>query len=339
MFSAVAAGIRFSDLSIDSEDQPVGRRKEQCRVCAQTERESIVFEERTSVHLACIKLRVASQTHPVRTTSPAVYRVNNIFDFHLLAVHRSDTQNTLSYYLPTSPSNSFQRMFTKSTTAAALGAVLLTATSSASAQIAGLTGLSSSCTSTAASFVVGDLGSCLSLTSLLPVFSSSSGSVIPQLDSYLNTICSSSPCSNSTLSSAETSLASGCSAELSSGNAIVEGLDAILMNYNGVRNVACLQSSSNNSRCLTQTLYAVQNATGDSITVNFLESLISGNSTDLSSLVGLDSNVLCTECVKGMYQQAVAANATVANSPVASAISSKCGSNFACESTHIKAND
>lgn len=89
---------------------------------------------------------------------------------------------------------------------------------------------------------------------------------------------------------------------------------------------------SNNSRCLTQTLYAVQNATGESITVSFLESLISGNSTELSALSALDSNVLCTECVKGMYQQALAANSTIGNSPVASAISSKCGSSFACES-------
>lgn len=132
-------------------------------------------------------------------------------------------------------------MFSKSTTAAAIGAVLLASTPSA-AQLSGITGLSSSCTSTATSFLLGDLGSCLSLTSLLPVFSSS-GSVIPQLDSYLNTICSSSPCSNSTLQSAESSLQSGCSSDLASGNAIVEGLDGILINYNGVRNVACLQSS------------------------------------------------------------------------------------------------
>lgn len=56
---------------------------------------------------------------------------------------------------------------------------------------------------------------------------------------------------------------------------------------------------SNGTRCIIQTLYAVQNATGQDITVNYLTSLLGSNSTsELSALGDLDANVLCTDCTR-----------------------------------------
>lgn len=194
------------------------------------------------------------------------------------------------------------------------------------------TGLSSACQTAAAVFVLGDLGSCLSLTSLIPVLSES-GSIVSSLDSYFGTICTSSPCSNSTISSAEGTIQTSCASDLSDKTTLVVALDTLLYNYPAIREAACLKSSSNNTYCVTQTLSAVQNATGTPITFSYLSGLLDGNSTEMTTLSSLSSDVLCTSCNQGIYQIALQANSSIANSTIGQAITSKCGANFGTGST------
>lgn len=188
-------------------------------------------------------------------------------------------------------------------------------------------GLSTSCQTAAGGFLLGDLGSCLSLTSLVPVLTGS-GSIIPSIDSYLGTICTSPPCSNSTLTSAESTIQSSCSSDLNNGSTLVVALDTLLQNYTVVRDVACLQSTTNNTYCITQTLSAIQNATGTQITSSYITSLLDSNSTELNSLIGLDASVLCTSCTKAIYQEISKAIPSIADSTIGKAILSKCGSDF-----------
>lgn len=210
----------------------------------------------------------------------------------------------------------------KATTIAAAAALSV----GVNAQFSGL-GLSTSCTTAAVTLLFGDLGSCLSLTTLIPIFTAT-GSVIAPLDSYLGTICTSSACASGTLSSANTTIATDCATDLASGTGIVTALETIVEDYPIVREVACLEATANNTRCIIQTLYAVQNATGDSITVDYLTGLLGGNTTALTDLTSLDASVLCTDCTKAMYDIASQGNGTFTSGAIGKAISAKCGSDF-----------
>lgn len=90
---------------------------------------------------------------------------------------------------------------------------------------------------------------------------------------------------------------------------------------------------SNNTRCITQTLYAIQNATGTELSVDSLTSVLTGSNTTLLNQIGnLNSSVLCTDCNQAMYAEVKSKNATVAEGTIGKAINSKCGANFTCES-------
>lgn len=125
--------------------------------------------------------------------------------------------------------------------------------------------LSSGCTTQLGVLALGGLGSCLQLTSLLPVLtvgsflpdraianlriSKSSGSVVDPLNSYLKSLCSSSTptCSNDTLTSASSSLNSSCSSDLNDGGtngAEVKALLILLRDYSQVYAAACSTNSS-----------------------------------------------------------------------------------------------
>ncbi|KAJ9102404.1 hypothetical protein QFC21_002804 [Naganishia friedmannii] len=175
---------------------------------------------------------------------------------------------------------------------------------------------------------LGGLSTCLSLSSLLSVFSAS-GSIVAPLDSYLNTLCASASCDNSTLQTASSDITSACSSDLSSSNGLVSGLQEVVNLYPTVRAVVCLEDNSTNTRCITETLYAIQNATGTTLSVSGITSLLSGSNTTLLNEIGnLNASVLCTPCTQAMYKEVQARNATVASGTIGKAINSKCGANF-----------
>ena len=105
------------------------------------------------------------------------------------------------------------------------------------------------CTTQIAALALGDLGSCLALTSLLSVVQGGNGSIVDPLNSYLSTLCSSSTptCSNSTLSSAQSAIQSGCSSDISSGGSDgeeVEALVAALNYYPEIYSAGCSKNST-----------------------------------------------------------------------------------------------
>jgi len=196
-----------------------------------------------------------------------------------------------------------------------------------------VSGLSSGCTTQVGLLAFGDLGQCLQLTQILSLFTSS-GSVITPLNSYLTSLCASSTptCSNSTLTSANNTINSACSSDISGGGTaatIIQTVQQVLGSYPQFKTAACSKNSTTNSFCLTETLTAVQNATGQDVSVSNVASLLSGGSDGLSGLGNsLSGGKLCTGCVAGFYQQAKAANASITSSPVGQTIQSQCGANF-----------
>ncbi|ADV20314.1 hypothetical protein I305_01046 [Cryptococcus gattii E566] len=193
--------------------------------------------------------------------------------------------------------------------------------------------LSAGCTTQLGVLALGGLGSCLQLTSLLPVLTSS-GSVVDPLNSYLKSLCSSSTptCSNDTLTSASSSLNSSCSSDLNDGGtngAEVKALLILLRDYNQVHAAACSTNSSTGDYCVTDTLNTIQNASGSNVTLSSVASIISGTSSDTSNITSVfSSGQLCTQCVSGMYYEALQANSSVGDTEIGKALTSKCGSDF-----------
>ncbi|WWC89288.1 uncharacterized protein L201_004209 [Kwoniella dendrophila CBS 6074] len=191
------------------------------------------------------------------------------------------------------------------------------------------------CTTQVATLALGDLGSCLQLTSLLPVISgSSNNSITSSLNTYLTSLCSSSTprCSNSTLSSAQSSVNSACQSDYSAGGTDaleIQGLVGLLGNYDEIYAAGCSKNTTTNDFCVTDALNTVQNTTGQSITVSYISSILSGGGSGLSALESaLTSGSLCTGCVSGIYYEAKQANASIGTSSFGQSLNKQCGADF-----------
>ncbi|TYJ55973.1 hypothetical protein B9479_003358 [Cryptococcus floricola] len=193
--------------------------------------------------------------------------------------------------------------------------------------------LSTSCTTKVGVLALGDLGSCLQLTSLLPVLSGSN-SVVDSVDSYLKSLCADSTptCSNDTLTIAQSSIDSGCSSDISDGGSSgteVSALKGLLAHYTEFQAAACSTNTSTSDYCVTETLTTIQNAVGGNLTTSDVTSLLSGSSSSNSSIASVfTSGQLCTDCVNGMYYEALQANSSIADNIIGKGLTSKCGSDF-----------
>lgn len=110
-----------------------------------------------------------------------------------------------------------------------------------------IAGLSSGCTGAFASFIIGELSSCLQVTSLLPVLNASgNNSAIDPLNRYLTSLCGSGTpiCSNQSLAGAVTNVKGGCAAELEDKASIPSVILTVLEHYGPIRTAACSKNST-----------------------------------------------------------------------------------------------
>lgn len=205
-------------------------------------------------------------------------------------------------------------------------AVVLAGAGFASAQ-----SLSSGCKSTLTSIAASSDASCINVAGLIPLATASNAtSIVGPINSWLAGICSTSACSNQTLSDLVTKIASGCSTDLQglgidSSNA-QEIVPYVQEAYPVVRQIVCLQDTSTNQNCVTETLYGVQNATTTLSTSNIIglaSQLASGN------VPNIPKNVTCSDCTHAAFtilsQSALKSYFTSGSD---SSISSYCGSDF-----------
>jgi len=195
-------------------------------------------------------------------------------------------------------------------------------------------GLSSNCASGLVGIVTNsNVSSCLALPNAVGALTSAgnSSSVIPGLQQYLGgSICGSSKtaCTQSQLSSANSTLLQACSSDLQNNNG--QNIPALVYyfinNYDRLRDAACLENSSG-QYCLIQGLYTVQNSTGMNLTFSEIQNLLSSQSTQQQTLQALAQNktAFCTDCNHALYSELFPNNS---NQEVSGAVSQTCGSNF-----------
>jgi len=156
--------------------------------------------------------------------------------------------------------------------------------------------------------------------------SPSNTSVIPLANKWLTDMCSSSPCTNSTINATVTSLVNGCSTDLASlGVDSLSPATAVAYSeqyYPVLREILC--SQSNNNFCVTSTLTNLQTAIGQNLTIATVESPDFENSVmSISSAA-----VLCTDCTQTAYALIKQSTPELSGSSFENQLATVCGSNF-----------
>jgi hypothetical protein len=197
-----------------------------------------------------------------------------------------------------------------------------------------ISGLSQSCTTAATGLISGDIANCANVIGLVSVVSAT-GSVITPLNNWINSICTSDPCSSSTLSSASSQISQGCASDVQNGQVTATALSVIINQYPKVRETLCLQAASNNTYCVTNLLTDVQKANGTDITVESVQTLLSGGTQGLlGDLARLPPSAYCTDCFKAITINTAQITANIsstssASSSLTSAVAGQCGASFA----------
>jgi hypothetical protein len=196
--------------------------------------------------------------------------------------------------------------------------------------LAQISGVSTQCQNTILTVAASPQAACLNPSALLQVFLTS-GSIITPVDTWLKGLCARGPCSNDDIAAIVTNVTSGCSTDLQSvlGNTQPGSLTPLVQEiYPTVRKAVCLADASNKDElCVTETLTNVQTATG-TLTLNELLQIISEIENGQAS--SINSTILCTPCVKQMYNVAKGDFPAIfgQGTSVASDVQASCGASF-----------
>ncbi|TDL24252.1 hypothetical protein BD410DRAFT_767437 [Rickenella mellea] len=172
---------------------------------------------------------------------------------------------------------------------------------------------------------------CLNIAGITSIITlSPNSSLVDPVTNWLSGLCSVAPCSNQTLQTIVTNITTGCPDDLSSlGLASTDSssvAQTVETAYPILRNIGCLKDTTTNTLCVTSTLNAAQNASGTTLTLanvlTVLTQLVTGSST-------FTKEVTCTNCIKAAYnilKQDDPALATATQ--VTAAFSTTCGASF-----------
>ncbi|PLW25624.1 hypothetical protein PCANC_26497 [Puccinia coronata f. sp. avenae] len=177
----------------------------------------------------------------------------------------------------------------------------LVATAAAQMDMKALIGdMSPQCQAAAGSLVTSDFSACSNLMGLVNVLGAS-GSLIAPLDTWVNSICSITPCSASTIATAAATVQAGCDADAKKGVATALEVTALVPNYAAVRNALCLEYKSNHTRCASSLLTNTEKLAGRPLTLVELSGFLTGGVSSLApALAKAPKEFLCNDCTHGL---------------------------------------
>ncbi|KAJ8077322.1 hypothetical protein AAF712_004197 [Marasmius tenuissimus] len=179
--------------------------------------------------------------------------------------------------------------------------ILATTAVAAGLAVASAQTLSSNCQNSLTTIVQNnDASACLAPSALVGIAAAnSSQSLVDPINTWVNSVCGSPSCSNSTLEFIVNTVTDGCSTELS-----VLGYDSsqkaqiteiVKQVYPTARKVVCLQSG--NEKCITKELKAVESSIG-TLSVDNIVKLVSTLSFNNQTI---PKDVYCSDCTKAAY--------------------------------------
>ncbi|ORX38299.1 hypothetical protein BD324DRAFT_620334 [Kockovaella imperatae] len=146
---------------------------------------------------------------------------------------------------------------------------------------------------------------------------SSNSSIVPTVDSYLSTICSSDPCTNTTLTSVADSIIQGCASDLTKFGVDNQTVRDMIDLYPLAREVVCLKTedpeslnnatipldstaynTTNGTFCVTELLTDLSGYIGANLTTKYIETVVlGGNGSALQILEHVPIEAICTDCI------------------------------------------
>ncbi|WVW85393.1 hypothetical protein I302_107431 [Kwoniella bestiolae CBS 10118] len=218
------------------------------------------------------------------------------------------------------------------TTSAVLAASALAGTAYAQASASsvvqnGLGYLTGGCIATVLSLTESSspLSQCLDGQLLASIVGGNS-SIIAPVGNYLDSFCSSQPCSNETLTNATQTLLSGCATDFTKFGLTNQTVEWAVAQYPLARDVLCLKtsdpftgngtssantttltnstsssnSSSNGTFCATSLLTEFESYLGEPLTpTNIVTIALGGNNTAVDAIKSIPPTALCDECIFG----------------------------------------
>lgn len=124
----------------------------------------------------------------------------------------------------------------------------------------------------------------------------SSSDIITPLNQYLGGLCTTEPCSESTIQNATSIIAQSCASDLQSEDTTVIALYGLVENFNGFRDLLCTKYTGNGTYCIIDILETYQNATGNTLSLD-PSALTSGG------LNNVDPSIFCTDCGKAFITE------------------------------------
>lgn len=211
--------------------------------------------------------------------------------------------------------------------------ILLAAAGLAASQSLGGLGLSQQCSNTLTAAIANpNLSQCLNIVAALNIFTTTANtSVVPAVNNWLTGVCSAVPCDNSTLTQAAQNITTGCQSDLSnfgiSSQEAQNIANSVVQFYPTVRKVACLETSSNHSLCVTNVLDDLQAVVGPLSTNNIVS--ISQGVLNGSSTVSIPKSVTCNDCTEAAWAIIKQDDPSItSDSTITGVISNTCGSDF-----------
>jgi len=171
---------------------------------------------------------------------------------------------------------------------------------------------------------------CLNPSSLLSIeINSRQTSIVDTMNNWVTGVCSTTACSNQTITAVIAEITSGCSEELAvvlsfSPYSVPQLTQYALEYYPTARKVACLKNSGSNQLCSTETLNNIQGLLGTLSKDN-----IPNIMAQVQSMTSVPSNITCTDCIKEAYNiVTLELPDLVFATGLDSIVNAQCGSNF-----------
>jgi len=133
------------------------------------------------------------------------------------------------------------------------------------------------------------VSACLAPTALIPALTGSQNtSFIPTFGTWVNNMCSASPCSDATISSVVKNITTACASDGGISSALLENLQNAQFVYPIARKIMCLQDSGKS--CVTETLsnFFANTAWSANVSDSSVGSLIASAGTFIQKLGALD---------------------------------------------------
>ncbi|KAH9454157.1 hypothetical protein MJO28_007165 [Puccinia striiformis f. sp. tritici] len=177
----------------------------------------------------------------------------------------------------------------------------LVATVSAQMDMKALIGdMSPQCQAAAGGLMTSEFSTCSNMMGLVSILGAS-GSLLAPWNAWVDSICSIAPCTPSVVTTATTTVHSGCEADQKKGVPAALEISMLVTNYPVIRNALCLEYKSNHTRCASNLLASAEKASGRPLTLLEVSGFLTEGVNSLAPVLAkAPKENICNDCAHAL---------------------------------------